>query len=74
MVISMGEIRRRVNTYSVDMLCPKCNSGNMRPRGGIVLMTSPPQYPHECENCGHVETFYQVYPRIEYEAVKADED
>lgn len=41
----------------------------MRP-GNVVLATYPPQYPHECDRCGHAQTFYEIYPRIEYEDIE----
>ena len=66
----MGEIRRRVHTYAVDMLCPKCGEGIMRPEGRVVLLTSPPQYPHKCDKCGHIQSFFECYPRVEYEVIQ----
>ena len=69
----MGEVRRKVETYSVDMICPMCGTGIMRPTGAFVVLTSPPQYPHECPNCGYVKSYLEVYPRIEYKVVEDDE-
>lgn len=66
----MGEVRRKVETYSVDMICPKCGVGIMRPFGDIALTTCPPQFPHECQNCKNIETFFECYPRIEYKVIE----
>lgn len=70
----MSEVRRQVKTFAVDMMCPKCGEGTMRPDGPFVLMTSPPKYPHICERCGYVESYYESYPRIEYEVINGDTD
>ena len=67
------EVRRQVKTYMVDMMCPVCKEGIMRPEGRMVLMTNPPQYPHRCSDCGHVETYHKCYPQIEYKAKDWDE-
>ena len=62
----MGEIKKIVNPVQVDMVCPKCGRGMMRP-DNVVLTTSPPQYPHECNECGYTETYYVMYPYIMWE-------
>lgn len=49
----------------VDYTCDKCGKGQYRP-DGYALMSSPPQYPHECNECGHKATFKVKYPYIEY--------
>lgn len=47
---------------TVLMKCDKCNVGNMKQHGNITLATYPQQYPHKCDNCGHVENYNIVYP------------
>ena len=64
----MGEVRRQIRPYAVDMICNKCGVGIMR-QEGFELTSYPPQYQHKCENCGHTEMFDQCYPRIEYEVI-----
>lgn len=59
------EIRKVINTYSVDKSCDKCFEGFMRPTG-VTLMCSPPQYPHKCTKCDNKETYTKAYPCIEY--------
>lgn len=63
----MAEEMHEVKTFEVDMICEKCNKGHMRPVGNIVLTTYPLQYPHECDNCGHVENYTKKYPYTIYE-------
>ena len=58
----MGETKREVKTYEVDMVCPKCDIGLMRPMGNIVLTSYPIQYPHQCTLCGYEENYLITYP------------
>lgn len=61
------EERKEVKTYKVEYKCPECNKGHLYPTDR-VLLSSPPQYPHECDYCGFKKTFRGVkYPRIENE-------
>lgn len=46
----------------VENICDKCGNGKMKPHGNSVLATYPPQYPHVCENCGHMENYPFTYP------------
>ena len=50
----------------VKMKCDKCGNGYMKRDDSIILLTSPPQYEHNCEKCGHRETYYKSYPCIEF--------
>lgn len=45
-----------------ENVCDKCGKGRMRPHGFGELLSYPPQQPHVCENCGHVENYAVVYP------------
>ena len=39
------EIKTEVKVYNVDMECPQCHKGKMRPTGAC-LDSFPPIYPH----------------------------
>lgn len=66
----IAEMRYEVVPYQVDLLCEVCSTGRMRPEK-YTLATSPPQYPHKCNNrqCGaYIEAgLMKKYPYIEYE-------
>jgi len=51
-----------VKVLTVEMVCDKCGKGLMKPYGNNVFATYPPQYPHECNNCGHIESYPFQYP------------
>ena len=60
------EIRYEVKTILVKKGCTECYDGEMLPNGSM-LASSPPQYPHICNNCGARENIRGVkYPRTEY--------
>ena len=61
----MPELRHKCEVYRVDMKCPYCDKGYMKPTG-VVLSTFPEQYPHVCDVCGYCETYYTTYPFNEY--------
>jgi len=50
----------------VKMKCDKCGNGYMKRANDTILLTSPPQYEHICEKCGHRETYCKSYPCIEF--------
>lgn len=54
----------KVRIFRIEMMCDKCNEGQMKPTG-MVYETYPPQYPHKCDKCGYENTFDEVYPRID---------
>lgn len=45
--------------------CAKVGGGEYLPTGR-VLLSNPPQYPHECNNCGEEKIFEKSYPTLEY--------
>ena len=59
----MEEVNR-VQTNQVDMKCPTCGNGYMRPNG-IVYMTTPQQFEHKCTNCDHKQPFGVRFPFIQ---------
>ena len=64
----MSIIKRRLDTYEIDMTCDACCKGQMRSTGN-VLLSDPLKYPHKCNHCGHTEVYECVYPHEEYEYV-----
>lgn len=62
----MGEVKKKVDSYTVTYTCSKCEQGDMVPTG-IALMSYPPKYPHVCNNCGNTMVLSQRYPRQVYE-------
>jgi len=60
-----------VTPRRVRLMCSHCPKGEMIPTGRTLLM-SPPIYPHECTDCGHMEKHKRCYPFIEY--VDANEE
>lgn len=60
------EVEREVETVLVKMKCDKCGKGFMEKSGETVLMTYPPQFPHKCNNCEHMENYTKQYPYIKY--------
>ena len=52
----MPEVKKKIDVFRLDYICDKCEKGRMR-HTGLVLTSMPPQYPHECDECGHAQTF-----------------
>ena len=46
-----------------------CDCGGQFFYNGNSLMTNPPQYAHECSDCGVTDTFPEQYPRDHTEEV-----
>lgn len=38
----------------------------------MILMSNPPMYRHVCTNCGAIEMFNEVYPKLIYLSVGED--
>lgn len=51
----------------VEFQCEKCHSANLV-QDGIVLMSSPPQWPHTCPSCGATKVLPKSYPHSRIEA------
>jgi len=64
----MPEVKEKVDTFSIKMMCNKCGIGEMLP-DGTSLLSWPPQYPHKCTNinCRNIENYIECYPKIVYE-------
>jgi hypothetical protein len=56
---------KEVACVEISMTCNKCTHGEMIPTG-YSYMTSPTQYPHECNICENREVYLKNYPCIEY--------
>jgi len=64
----MPERKREAQTYIIRYYCDAegCE-GEMLPTGRC-LTSSPPQYPHVCNECGAKKTFRnKIYPVASYE-------
>ena len=64
----MSEIDTEVKTTKVDYRCEECDIGYMIPTG-VMLTSSPPQYPHECDVCSNKMTSYIKYPYLRYDEI-----
>ena len=56
----MQEINE-IKSKQIEMKCEICNKGYMIP-DGIVNMTNPPSYQHQCTVCGAKATYGVRYP------------
>lgn len=56
------EVMIPVKVYKVEMPCPVCRRGFMKELQTGSLAVFPPRYSHECEYCGHIETYSKTYP------------
>lgn len=59
----MAEHQTPVEWFRVDYVCDSCGEGFMRPTG-VMLASSPPQYPHRCNKCDCAKTFRVQYPHV----------
>ena len=64
----MSEVKTPVVAMNVEYICDECGEGRMI-HTGVCLLSSPPQYPHQCNKCGHVKTLRECYPLIRYEPI-----
>ena len=70
----MVEQRKEVRTFAVNVICPACGIGIMQCDYSSVLASWPPLYTHRCPNCGWVEQYRVVYPKIEYQVIEPEEE
>lgn len=61
----MPREQRPLRPIWVDYRCDACDTGHMRPTD-VMLMSSPPQFPHRCDACDAPGTFTEKYPTIKY--------
>jgi predicted RNA-binding Zn-ribbon protein involved in translation (DUF1610 family) len=63
-------IKTPMQVVRVELVCPKCGEGKMASTNGPAILSSPPQYPHKCDKCGHEDHVRgYLYPSIEFEEV-----
>jgi hypothetical protein len=62
----MGEERFVVKPYGVRY---KCDCGGEMKPSSHILMSFPPQYPHECEKCGKGVDLSERYPTVKWEEI-----
>jgi hypothetical protein len=55
------ERRYEIRQEEVAYVCDACREGEML-SDGFCLTSNPPQYPHRCNRCGHMQTFDARYP------------
>ena len=64
--------KKEVRVFKTNLLCEECG-GIMLPMGGC-LCSSPPQYPHACQDCGsQINVRGETYPKITYEEVSQED-
>jgi transposase-like protein len=59
----MAEELRNVSVQQMDMKCPRCNQGYMRPNGLIVPGHSP-EFTHVCTQCAYTQNYPVRYPHV----------
>ena len=61
------QVERPVRMVLVEYVCDECGEGKMVQKGHPKRREIPWKYPHQCENCGHVEFLNEPpYPRTEW--------
>lgn len=61
----MPRIQMPLRPIQIDYVCDKCQKGKYRSTG-TMLLSSPPQFPHECTECKDSRIFWEKYPTIRY--------
>lgn len=61
----MPVTEEQVTTHQIDYQCDECGKGVMRSTG-MVLMSMPAQFPHECTECCARQNYAVRYPHTEY--------
>lgn len=59
----MAETFKEQKTFRVEMECDDCGVGKMLPTD-IVLLSSPAQYQHKCDECSYIANYYDTYPYV----------
>ena len=61
------QVERPVQMVLVEYICDECEKGKMVQKGHPKRREVPWQYPHQCDNCGHVQWLEEPkYPRTEW--------
>ena len=70
--MSDREVKVPANTFQVHLRCNSCEIGSMKATPDMpMLMSSPPQFHHTCNECGATEHFTTRYPAFGSGPVKA---
>jgi RNA polymerase subunit RPABC4/transcription elongation factor Spt4 len=59
-------VRNELLPMRARLLCPVCVKPRELEWDGMVLLSVPAQYKHECPACGYTATVEKSYPRVEY--------
>jgi hypothetical protein len=51
--------------FRVTCYCRDCKRGEML-QNGIAKLSHPPQFEHECDQCGYAENYTRKFPLITY--------
>ena len=68
------EEESEVKTVLVKMKCDKCKKGFMEKDGNVIFPSFPPQFPHKCNCCAHIENYTKQYPYVKYVTTIHDGD
>jgi len=65
----MPEVKEKVDTFSIKMMCDKCGIGEMILNGDCFMGYTPFKYSHKCTNinCSNIENYIECYPKTVYE-------
>lgn len=66
----MGRHETPAEAVIVDYVCDECGYGHMLP-SGMMLLSNPPKFPHECNKCGATQTFNTKYPETVFRRAQA---
>lgn len=59
-------MQTEIKTIIVELICPKCELGDMERKEENVLLSFPPQYKYVCNNCRYEENIFETYPYFKY--------
>ena len=65
------EVAKPVQMILVEYICDECEKGKMVQKGHPKRREVPWQYPHQCDNCGHVQWLEEPkYPRTTWKELE----
>ena len=64
--------KKEAKTCIVRLYCNNCN--HEMEHDGNVLCSYPPQFSYICPNCGCEITANELYPKVEYQEIKNNEE
>ena len=64
------EVTKPVQMVVIEYICDECGEGKMKQKGHPERREVPWRYPHQCDNCGHVQFFVEPpYPRTDWRSI-----